>query len=400
MIDPRGQETLSGSAQSEVFQILRDGKWRTRSELATLTGLARSTVAARVDALVRARLINSVANAASTGGRPSRQFAFDGTQHGVLGIDIGATHAHIGLTDLHGTLLLDTEVMLAVSEGPQTVLSWVIEQGRELIKEHGSPDFLRAIGVGLPGPVEHSTGRPVDPPIMPGWDRFDVPGMLTDAFGVPVLVDNDVNVMAVGERNAEWPNVDDMIFVKVSTGIGAGVIVGGVVHRGAQGIAGDIGHVHVAGADDVPCRCGSTGCLEAVAGGPAVAEKLRAAGLDVTTPQDVANAVMQGDIEAVRAVREAGRIIGRVLTTCVSLINPAVIVLGGPIANAGDHLVAGVRESIYTRSAPLATGSLQIVRSRGVDNSAVSGASSMAIQHALSAESVEALVRDVTAEAN
>lgn len=397
MIDPRGQETLSGSAQSEIFQILRDGQSRTRAELATLTGLARSTVAARVDALLRAGLIRSVAHAASTGGRPSRQFAFDGTRQGVLGVDIGATHAHIGLSDLRGTLLLDTQVSLAVSEGPQVVLNRVIEEGRLLLEQHGVPHFLLAVGVGLPGPVDHITGRPMDPPIMPGWDRFDVPGMLTEAFGVATLVDNDVNVMAVGERNEHWPDVDDLLFVKVSTGIGAGVIVGGHVHRGAQGIAGDIGHVYVAGADDVPCRCGSTGCLEAVAAGPAIAEKLRAAGLDVTSPQDVAAAVNRGNIDAVRAVREAGRVVGLVLTACVSLVNPAVIVLGGPIANAGDHLVAGARETIYTRSTPIASGNLQIVRSRGGDNAAVSGASSMAIQHALSVDSVEALVRAVSA---
>ena len=395
MIDPRGQETLSGSAQSEIFQILRDGQPRTRSELATLTGLARSTVAARVDALLKARLISSVAHAASTGGRPSRQFAFDGTQQGVIGVDIGATHVHIGVSDLHGTLLYDTEVSLSVAEGPETVLKWVIDEGSRLLDDHGVPGFLRAVGVGVPGPVEHQTGRPVDPPIMPGWDRFDVPGMLSDAFGVPVLVDNDVNVMAVGERNDHWPDVDDLLFVKVSTGIGAGVITSGRVHRGAQGIAGDIGHVYVSGADDVLCRCGSTGCLEAVAGGPAIAAALRTAGLDVASPQDIAAAVNQGDIEAVRAVREAGRVIGRVLTTCVSLMNPAVIVIGGPIANAGDHLVAGAREIIYTRAAPLATGSLQIVRSRGTDKAAVSGASSMAIQHALSVDSVEALVREL-----
>src|SRR5690554_3835944 len=156
MIDPRGQETLSGSAQSEIFQILRDGKSRTRSELATLTGLARSTVAARVDALVRTGLISSAANAASTGGRPSRQFAFDGTAQGVLGVDIGATHVHIGLSDMRGTLLLDTQALLAVSEGPEAVLGWVIEQGRKLVEEHGAPNFLQAIGVGLPGPVEHT----------------------------------------------------------------------------------------------------------------------------------------------------------------------------------------------------------------------------------------------------
>lgn len=394
MRDPRGQETLSGSAQSEIFQILRDGKPRTRSELATLTGLARSTVAARVDALLTAGLIRSVADAASTGGRPSRQFAFDGSRHGVLGVDIGATHAHIGISNLRGELLVDTWESLPVSDGPEAVLGWAIDEGKRLLAELGSPTFLRAVGVGLPGPVEHSTGRPVDPPIMPGWDRFDVPATLTDAFGVPTLVDNDVNVMAMGERNEHWPDVDDLLFVKVSTGIGAGLFTGGHVHRGAQGIAGDIGHVHVPGADDILCRCGSTGCLEAVAAGPAIADRLRAAGLDVHSPQDVVDAVVGGNIEAVREVREAGRTIGQVLTTAVSLINPAVIVLGGPIATAGDHLLAGAREVIYTRSTPVATGRLQIVKTRGGNKAAVAGACSMAIQHALSVDSVEVLLRD------
>ncbi|WP_084105703.1 ROK family transcriptional regulator [Demequina sp. NBRC 110056] len=397
MIDPRGQETLTGSAQSEVFQILRDGQPRTRSELATLTGLARSTVAARVDSLLRAGLVRPVADAASTGGRPSRQFAFDGGGLGVLGVDVGATHVHIGLSDLRGRLLTDTATSLAVSEGPDKVLGWVVDEGRRLLADHGNGEFLRGVGVGLPGPVEHTTGRPVDPPIMPGWDRFDVTGLLTDAFAVPVLVDNDVNVMALGERIDHWPDVDDLLFVKVSTGIGAGVISSGRLQRGAQGIAGDIGHVYVPGREDVQCRCGNSGCLEAVAAGPAIAAALRGEGLDVHTVQDVATAVTQGDVAAVRAVREAGRVLGQVLTACVSLVNPAVIVLGGPIASAGDHLLAGAREVIYTRSTPIATGSLQIVRSRGTDKAAVSGASSMAIQHVLSVDGVEALLREATA---
>ncbi len=394
MLDARGQEALTGAAQSEIFQILRDGKARTRSELAALTGLARSTVAARVDALLRVKLIAPVADAASTGGRPSRQFAFDGTRHGVLGVDIGATHVHIALTDLHGTQLADVQEQISVSEGPSRVLGWVIDNGRELLAAHQGEVTLRAVGVGLPGPVEHETGRPVDPPIMPGWDRFDVPTTLRDALGVAILVDNDVNVMALGEHHDYWSDVDDLLFVKVATGIGAGVIVGGRVHRGAQGIAGDIGHIWVPEAAGVDCRCGATGCLEAIAAGPAITSRLRARGLDVNSTADLIAAVLRGDVDAVREVREAGRIIGRVLTTCVSLINPAVIALGGPVANAGDHLLAGAREVIYTRATPLAASNLQIVRSRGNHDAAVSGASAMAIQHVLSVDFVEALVRD------
>jgi len=395
MLDARGQETLTGSAQSEIFQILRDGQPRTRSELAALTGLARSTVAARVDALLRARLVAPIADAASTGGRPSRQFTFDGTRHGVLGVDIGATHVHIALTDLHGTMLADVQESIAVAEGPDRVLGWVVDEGKKLVAAHSDTVDLRAVGVGLPGPVEHSTGRPVDPPIMPGWDRFDVPGLLGRELGVTALVDNDVNVMAVGEHHDFWSEVEDFLFLKVATGIGAGVITGGRVHRGAQGIAGDIGHVWVPEADGVLCRCGSYGCLEAIAAGPAIAAKLQARGMDLSDTQDVTAAVLRGDVDAIREVREAGRIIGRVLTTCVSLINPAVIVLGGPISSAGDHLLAGAREVIYTRSAPLATSNLQIVRSRGGDNAAVSGSSAMAIQHVLSVDSVEAFIREL-----
>jgi len=393
MIDPRGQEALTGAAQSEIFQILRDGTPRTRSELATLTGLARSTVAARVDALLRVNLLAPVADAASTGGRPSRQFAFDGTRHAVLGVDIGATHVHLALTDLHGTKLDDIQEELAVAEGPDIILGWVIEHGTRLLQQHSDRVTLRAVGVGLPGPVEHTTGRPVDPPIMPGWANFDVPGVLRQSLGVPIYVDYDVNVMALGEHHDYWSDVADLLFVKVASGIGAGVIVGGRVHRGAQGVAGDIGHIWVPEADGVECRCGSLGCLEAIAAGPAIAAKLRARGADVNGTADIIAAVRRGDIDAVREVREAGRIIGRVLTTCVSLINPAVIVLGGALANAGDHLLAGAREVIYTRSTALATGSLQIVRSRGKQDAAVSGASAMAIQHVLSVESVEAMVR-------
>jgi glucokinase len=231
---------------------------------------------------------------------------------------------------------------------------------------------------------------------MPGWDRFDVPLNLTEQFGVPVLVDNDVNIMALGEREVSWPHIDHFIFVKVATGIGSGVISGGLLQRGAQGIAGDIGHVYVPQGGDVTCRCGNKGCLEALAAGPAVARKLRATGLEAESSADVVALVRAGNTEAIQAVREAGRIIGQVLTACVSIINPAVIVLGGSMAQAGEHLLAGAREVVYARSMPLATGQLQIANSRAGANSAVLGASMLAIHHALSPERVDALLASTT----
>jgi glucokinase len=215
---------------------------------------------------------------------------------------------------------------------------------------------------------------------------------LSRAFGTPVLVDNDVNIMALGERELAWPEVNDLIFLKVATGIGAGVISSGMLQRGAQGTAGDIGHVHVARGANVPCQCGNRGCLEALASGPAIARALRASGLEAETGRDVVQLVRRGNLDAIQAVRQAGRDIGEVLSTCVNLINPSVIVIGGSMAQAGEHLIAGVREIVYTRSMPLATEHLHIDQSKAGGDAAILGASILAIHHALSPDRIDAMI--------
>jgi len=384
---------LGSSAASDLFQILRDGRPRTRTELSAITGLARSTIALRIDALMKLGLVGSVGDAVSTGGRPSSQFAIAASGRVVLGVDLGASHLRIAVSDLTGGVLAQTLERIDVAEGPQAVLSWVTSEAERLLASvDRDASELLAIGIGLPGPVEHSTGRPINPPIMPGWDRFDVPDYLSSTFDAPVLVDNDVNIMALGEREHAWPDVDHLIFVKVATGIGSGVISGGLLQRGAQGTAGDIGHVYVARGAEVPCACGNRGCLEALASGPAIARALASTGLTAASSQDVVELVKRGNIDAIQAVRQAGRDIGEVLTTCVSLINPSAIVLGGALAQAGEYLIAGVREVVYTRSMPLATEHLQITQSKLGPDAAVLGASMLAIHHALAPESIEAMV--------
>ncbi|MGO1278608.1 MAG: ROK family protein, partial [Cellulosimicrobium funkei] len=189
-----------------------------------------------------------------------------------------------------------------------------------------------------------------------------------------------------------WPAVTDMLFVKVATGIGSGIIADGELRRGAQGAAGDIGHVAVPSAADVPCRCGNVGCLEAVASGQAVAAALAAAGLDATTSSDVVALVRGGDLAASQAVRQAGRDIGSVLAACVSLLNPSLIVIGGIVAEAGEHLIAGIREIVYQRSLPLATQHLRIVTSQARGQAGVLGASAMAVDHVLSPAAIDALI--------
>ncbi|WP_286311780.1 ROK family transcriptional regulator [Agromyces mangrovi Wang et al. 2018] len=384
---------MGSTVTSDLFQILRDGRARTRTELAAMTGLARSTVALRIETLMELGLVGSVGDAVSTGGRPSSQFAITASERVVLGVDVGATHVRIAVSTLTGTVLGERHERIPVADGPEAVLGWIATEAQSLLTDVGrSMGDLLAVGIGLPGPVEHETGRPINPPIMPGWDRFDVPGWFEGVFDVPVLVDNDVNIMALGERERSWPEVDHLLFVKVATGIGSGVIAGGVLQRGAQGTAGDIGHVYVARGAEIPCSCGNRGCLEALASGAAIARALRASGLDPNSSQDVVDLVKRGNIDAIQAVRQAGRDVGEVLTTCVSLINPSVIVIGGSLAQAGEHLIAGVREVVYTRSMPLATEHLQIAQSRVGADAAVIGACVLAIHYALSPANIESMV--------
>ena len=297
----------------------------------------------------------------------------------------------MAVTDLGGTVLAQTRHEIAIAEGPEAVLGWLEATFDGLLDEIGrGHDAVRGVGVGLPGPVEFATGRPVSPPIMPGWDRYPVGDRLATRYGVPALVDNDVNIMAVGEHWSTWRDEAFLLFVKMGTGIGSGIVAGGHVHRGADGAAGDIGHIHVPDHDDIVCRCGNRGCLEAFAGGGAMAARLREAGLETHTSLDVVDRVRAGHPVATQLIREAGRTVGGVLATCVNMLNPAVIVIGGDLARADEPLLAGVREVVYRRSLPLATGRLRIVPSRLDDEAGIVGAAVMVIESVLAPDAVDA----------
>jgi predicted NBD/HSP70 family sugar kinase len=381
----------SGGGAGAILQLVRSGQATTRADLAAMTGLARSTVAQRVDALLARGLLVSRGDSPSTGGRPATLLAFNDGAGVVLCGDLGATHSRVAVTDLGGTVLAQTRHEIAIAEGPEVVLGWLEATFDGLLDEIGrGHDAVRGVGVGLPGPVEFATGRPVSPPIMPGWDRYPVGDRLATRYGVPALVDNDVNIMAVGEHWSTWRDEAFLLFVKMGTGIGSGIVAGGHVHRGADGAAGDIGHIHVPDHDDIVCRCGNRGCLEAFAGGGAMAARLREAGLDTHTSLDVVDRVRAGHPVATQLIREAGRTVGGVLATCVNMLNPAVIVIGGDLARADEPLLAGVREVVYRRSLPLATGRLRIVPSRLDDEAGVVGAAVMVIESVLAPDAVDA----------
>jgi len=392
MVDVLRPLATPSPGTGEIFQILRDGHARTKAELAALTGLARSTVASRVDALLAADLLRPAGEAVSTGGRPPARVAFNPRAGLVLAVDLGATHATVAVADLAGVILDARTRAIDIGDGPEALLDAILAEGSALLEATAGGLPLVGVGIGVPGPVEHSTGRPTNPPIMPGWDRFDVPGYVQRTFDVPVLVDNDVNILALGEQATSWPRVDDLVFVKVSTGIGAGIIAGGQLQRGAQGSAGDMGHVQVPMSAGSARQPGDERDLEALASGSALAVALRAEGHDVHTASDVVGLVRAGNAAAIEATRQAGRDVGEVLATVVNLLNPSIIVLGGSIARAGEHLLAGVREVVYRRSIPLATQHLAIVQSQAGDRAAVLGAAIMVAREVLSPANVDRYV--------
>jgi len=381
----------SMSRAGDLFQLLRDGKARTRAELALTTGLARSTVASRIDALMQSGLVGPAGEASSSGGRPPSRFAFNPAARVVLAVDVGATHVNLAVTDLNGTVLAERRLGQDVANGPDAVLDRVVSEGTKLLRKAGrGTEDLAGIGIGLPGPVEHASGMPVKPPIMPGWDGFDVVRHVQRSLPVPVLVDNDVNIMALGEQASYWPEHDNFLFIKVATGVGAGIISSGQLQRGADGTAGDLGHVRVPRGDDVLCRCGNYGCLEALASGPAVAQSLTLQGVTANGGGDVLRLVSEGNVQAIQALRQAGRDLGDVLATAVNLLNPSVIVIGGSLGQVGEHLMAGVREVVYRRSLPLATTHLRIGLSMAGDQAAILGASQLVTQYVLSPAVIEA----------
>lgn len=373
----------------EILSLIRSGRATTRRDIAVASGLARSTVSQRVDMLL-ARGLVVAAPSVSTGGRPPTALVFNADAGVVLAAALGATQSRLAVTDLASGVLAESGHDIAIAVGPEEFLPWLADRFDELLAQSGRARAdVRAIGVGVPGPVEFATGTPVRPPIMPGWDGYPVSSWLERRFGVPALVDNDVNVIALGEYSQNWADQDHVAVVKVGTGIGLGLVADRRIFRGALGAAGDIGHIHVMRASDAVCSCGNTGCLEAVAGGRALAAVLRESGVHAEGARDIVALVANGHPEATRLVRDSGREIGAVLAAVVSLVNPSVVVVTGDLAEAGEHLLAGVREAIYRRSTALATHSLRIVRGIAGDRSGVVGASVLAIEHVLSPAAID-----------
>ncbi|TXJ85427.1 ROK family protein [Streptomyces lavendulae] len=397
-----GMNSRNGSqaGAGDLLELVRSGRAVTRGALQQATGLSRATVGQRLDRLFRAGWLREGAGGpvdSPLGGRPSITLEFDGDHAVVLVADLDTRHARAAVLSLTGEILAEHSGTLVIEEGPDLVLAELGRWFGELLEKTGQrPAEVCGIGLAVPGPVDSATGRVVQPPMMPGWDGYDLTGRLSRAFTehtgappVPVLVDNDANLMAYGEQRAGHPDCAAFVLVKVSTGIGAGVVVDGSIYRGIDGGAGDIGHIRV-GADAL-CRCGSYGCLAAVASGGAVARRLAATGVPAASGSDVRDLLAAGHPEAAALAREAGRRVGDVLATVVTLLNPGVLMIAGDLA--GTPFLTGVRELLYQRALPRSTAHLDVVTSRLGERAALIGAGALVVEHLYAPERVEERLR-------
>lgn len=356
-----------------LVRLVATGRAESRAELARLSGLAASSVSLRVEQLIEAGLFAEEGAGASRGGRRPRRLRL-ARGAGVFHVaDLGAHHARLAVVDLAGTPLALSDLACDIAVGPKETLTTVIGSLRALARDHGLQDVpVRGIGVGLPGPVDPATGQVVSPSRMPGWNDFAVRDFVAEHTGGPALVENDANLMAVGEHRQSWPALDNVMVIKLGSGIGCGVIVDGRLHRG-RGAAGDISHVRILSEATVDCSCGHPDCLEAHASGAALAASLAGHGITVDTPSQIVDLVTDGVPQATSAVRTAGRLIGDVLTALVNFFNPDALVIGGSLSNA-EPLVATIRGVIYERCLPLATRNLEIATSRSGRDASILGA--------------------------
>ncbi|WBB79720.1 ROK family transcriptional regulator [Micromonospora sp. WMMD882] len=373
-----------------LLRLLRDEGAVSRAELADRLQMPRPRLLAELDRLVTLGYVAEAGLAASRGGRRSTLVELNPRLR-FAAVDMGASSIDVEVVDGRLEPVAAYAEPADIRSGPKATMHRVNELLHKA-KADGVYERLDAIGVGLPGPVSFRDGVPVSPPIMPGWDRFPVRELLTREHGCPAVVDNDVNIMAIGERHGGVAHsVDDFLFIKIGTGIGCGIYLSGEVYRGTDGCAGDIGHIQV-DPNGPMCSCGNAGCLEALFSGAALAREATVAARGGSSPAlaerladrgavsalDVALGAVEGDVTCIQLIRDGGRRVGGVLAGLVSFTNPSMIVIGGGLAQLGHILLAEIRSVVYRRSLPLATGNLPVVLSELGSRAGVAGAAVLA----------------------
>lgn len=383
----------SAISVGDLYALIRDKRDVTRSEIGRLTGLSRTAVSSRVRELTARNLVIEREQAVSTGGRPPTLLSFNAAAGVVLTAAIGGSRARLAVCDLAGEVLGSADIDQEPGLGADDLMPDVVKRLDLLLTDSGyTSGQVFGVGLSLPGTVDQQRGCSVDSPVLSGWDGAPLVPYFRQLTDAPVILDNDANVIALAEWRAGAGGFADLLVIKASTGLGAGIIAGGALQRGATRAAGEFGHNKAAAATGRVCRCGDTGCLETVAGGWSLVRTLREEGREVRHLRDVIELAHGGDVLARRLIRDSGRHVGEVLAAAVNLLNPATLVVAGDVAAAYDFFVAGLRETLYGNASTLATRMLQVVPSALGDRAGVIGSAMVVLDHVLGPDAIDTLV--------
>ena len=382
ILDSKGIHLPAGGAQ--LLSMIAKRKAISRAELERLVSTSRATMLQRLGFLFDAQLVIETNETQASGGRPARLLSLNNDFALTIAVDIGESLTRVAVTNLEPRILAEETFQTHLEDSPGALLTQLMASCVQLLAGLGRTlkDIL-GIGLCLPAPIDYDNARVFGPSVMRGWDDFDIRGWFWEHYQVEVFADNDVNLMALAEHRSFWPDEDNFFYIKAGTGIGSGIINKGAVFRGGQGTAGDIGHIQLDFPHPPLCRCGKLGCLEAYAAGWAIARDLRDKGFSTVNARDVIELVRLNTPEAIQLVRVAGRGLGEVAANVVSVLNPNVIVLGGTLAQADEHLLAGIREMVNQRCLPLATRKLKICKARTGERAGTLGAAQLVIDERL-----------------
>jgi glucokinase-like ROK family protein len=380
-------ESLRRLNRLRVIHALRDEGTISRAEIARRTGLSRSTVSSLVadlqaDGLVVERPEPGSAHG-QQGGRPPILLSFDASAGAAIGIDFGHSHLRVAVSDLAGTILSERREPLDTDHDAQQGLELAAEMVSDALADAGVPrSAVIGAGMGLPGPIEQSAGTVGSSAILPGWIGMTAATEMRRRLDIPVMVDNDANLGALAEAAfGAGRDAGDLIYLKVSSGIGAGLILNGRLYRGSAGLAGELGHVLV-DPDGIVCRCGNRGCLETVAATGALVDLLRRSHGEDLTVDAMLGGARDGDLGCRRVIHDAGRALGQVVATLLNVLNPELLVVGGDLAGAGDLLLDGVRESVGRAALPEAARRAEVVAGVLGDRAQVLGALALVVSEA------------------
>ncbi|HEX7976802.1 MAG TPA: ROK family transcriptional regulator [Anaerolineales bacterium] len=345
-----------------------------RAELARQVGLTRSAVTPIINDFLRADMVRETESGPAGGGRRPILLEINPQRGYVVGVDIGATHLSLLLADMAARVVSEFEAPFDVSQGPQVCLPQIDRHVRTLLDQAGkSYQDVLTFGVGVPGPIAGDGGEVVAPPIMPGWDNFPIRASLQEMWGCAVSLNNDAELGALGEwAYGAGRGERNLVYIKVGSGVGAGLILDNRIYRGATGTAGEIGHVTIQ--ENGPlCTCGNRGCLEALAGGRAIAQQACRAVQsgqrtalsaihppDKITAKDVTAAARRGDLVAQKIVMEAGCYLGTAIAGLINLLNPGIVVVGGGVAQTGDLLLEPIRQAVREQGLKAAVQAVRV----------------------------------------